>query len=194
MFTSEKVVAYELGYRTELSQSVSASISTFYNTYDDLRSIEPVSGNPGQAIILNGMSADTYGVELSATWQSFDFWRVRGGYTFFKKQMHVDGDLTGGTSEGNDPHHQFLLQSMVDLPAHFEVDTVLRYVDNLDQLGPTVPAYVAVDLRLAWHPKPSWEIAVVGQNLTDNQHPEFGPPGTRQEIPRSVYGKVTWKF
>jgi iron complex outermembrane receptor protein len=124
-----------------------------------------------------------------------DFWRLRGGYTFFKKDLDPNGDLNGGASEGNDPHHQFLLQSMIDLPAHFEFDSVLRYVDNLDQPGPTVPGYIALDLRVAWHPKPNWELAVIGQNLTDDQHPEFGSsPATWEEIPRSIYGKVTWKF
>jgi len=28
----------------------------------------------------------------------------------------------------------------------------------------------------------------------ENQHPEFGAAATRQEIPRSVFGKITWKF
>jgi iron complex outermembrane receptor protein len=58
-----------------------------------------------------------------------------------------------------------------------------------------VPSYVSLDLRLGWHPTPNWEFAIVGQNLLDKRHPEFlaaGAVGT--EIPRSVYGKVTWKF
>jgi iron complex outermembrane receptor protein len=57
-----------------------------------------------------------------------------------------------------------------------------------------VPSYVALDLRLGWRPTPNWEFAIVGQNLLDRQHPEFGAPATRQEIPRSVYGKLTWRF
>jgi iron complex outermembrane recepter protein len=57
-----------------------------------------------------------------------------------------------------------------------------------------VPSYVSLDLRLGWRPVPNWELAIVGQNLLDKRHPEFGAPATRQEIPRSVYGKVTWSF
>jgi iron complex outermembrane recepter protein len=86
---------------------------------------------------------------------------------------------------------------MLSLPAHFEFDTVLRYVDNLAEIGrssPSVPSYLTVDLRLGWRPRPDLELQLVGQNLLDNQHPEFGAPGSRHEIPRSVYGKVTWKF
>jgi len=195
-FDSETVIAYELGYRTELNRSLSVSVSTFFNDYDDLRSVEPIPGAPGQNIILNRLSAESYGVELASTWQPLDWWRLRGGYTYFVKHLFFEDslDLNQGRREGNDPHHQFQLQSMVNLPANLQWDGVLRYVDNLNQSGPTVPAYVALDLRLGWSPIPHWELSVVGQNLLDNQHPEFGLAATRQEIPRSVYGRVAWKF
>lgn len=195
-FDSEKLIAYELGYRAQLNRRVGLSLSTFFNDYDDIRSSEPIPGAPGQTIFLNGLRAETYGVELSVTWQALDWWRLRGGYIYFRKHIFFDDSLDSnrGRSEGNDPHHQFLVQSMINLPGHVEFDSVLRYVDNLNQVGPSVPGYVSLDLRLAWQPTPNWEIALVGQNLLDNQHPEFGALATRQEIPRSVYGKVTWKF
>src|SRR6266571_896628 len=53
---------------------------------------------------------------------------------------------------------------------------------------PPTPDYFAFDARLAWRFK-QWELAVIGKNLWDNSHPEF-----RSEIPRSVYGKVSWSF
>jgi iron complex outermembrane receptor protein len=53
---------------------------------------------------------------------------------------------------------------MINLPASFELDSVLRYVDNLNQLGPFVPSYVSLDLRLGWRPTPDREFAIVGQN------------------------------
>jgi hypothetical protein len=40
-------------------------------------------------------------------------------------------------------------------------------------------------------------LALVGQNLFDNQHPEFVPEyiNTRpSEVVRSMYAKATWKF
>ena len=194
LFQSETVIAYELGYRTQLGRHLSVSLATFFNDYDEIRSVEPVA--TGQSIILNGLRAETYGAELSLQWQPIHRWRLRGGYTFFKKHIFLGNSLdpNQGRAEGNDPHHQFLVQSMIDLPANLEFDSVVRYVDALDQFGPTVPSYLSTDLRFAWHPSRHWEISVVGQNILDHQHPEFGTPGSRQEIPRSVYGKVTWTF
>jgi len=195
-FDSETVIAYELGYRTELAERLGLSLAGFFNDYDDIRSVEPIAGAPGQFIILNGLRAKTYGVELSLTWQAMNWWRLRGGYTYFRKHVKLGDsqDINRGRGEGNDPHHQFLIQSMINLPANFEFDSVLRYVDNLNQRGPLVPSYVSLDLRIGWRPTPNWEFAIVGQNLLEKRHSEFGAPATRQEIPRSVYGKVTWKF
>jgi iron complex outermembrane receptor protein len=39
IFNSEKVIAYEVGYRTRIAERVSLSLATFYNHYTDLRSI-----------------------------------------------------------------------------------------------------------------------------------------------------------
>ena len=58
-----------------------------------------------------------------------------------------------------------------------------------------VPAYTELDLRLGWNATDALELSLIGQNLLHARHPEFGPPSPlRQEIQRSVYGKVTWRF
>ena len=80
----------------------------------------------------------------------------------------------------------------MDLPCHLELDAGIRYVDTL--AAPNVPSYIGLDLRLSWKPLKNLELAVVGQNLLDNRHPEFGAPTNRQEIERSVYGKISWSF
>ena len=73
-----------------------------------------------------------------------------------------------------------------------ELDCDFRYVDRL--ANQNVPSYVSADVRLGWQPTKHLELAVVGQNLLDSRHPEFGTGPTRHEIQRSVYGKVTWRF
>jgi hypothetical protein len=76
----------------------------------------------------------------------------------------------------------------MDLPAHFQFDVTARYVDSLPK--PHVPQYCDVDVRIAWQYR-QFEVAIVGQNILDNQHPEFDAD---QEVPRSIYGKLTWRF
>jgi iron complex outermembrane receptor protein len=95
-------------------------------------------------------------------------------------------------SEGNDPHDQVYLRSSMDLPHHVELDVAPRYVSKLS--NGDVPAYFAVDARLAWRPNDRLELAVVGRNLFDDRHPEFGGGPNGHEVERGVFGVVTYKW
>ena len=124
------------------------SISSFYNHYEGLRSLDFL--DPTTEIIANDFRGESYGVEFPAHIQPTEWWQLRGGYTWLQKYLRTDGkpNVNPSVREGNDPQNQFLLQSMMDLPAHFQLDFVARYVDRL--ASPPVPAYVTFDARLAW--------------------------------------------
>ena len=195
-FDSEKVVAYEAGWRLQTDTSLSLSLSTFYNDYDDLRSAEP--GPPPFGIPLtfaNGVKGHSYGVELAAMYQLSEWWRLRGGYTFLKKSLEVkpdSRDLNQGSVESDDPRNQLMFQSLLNLPRNIELDGVVRYVDALP--NPHVPGYVSLDLRVAWNASEHLELSLVGQNLLDDRHPEFVPTSpSPREIERSVYGRIVWR-
>ena len=196
-FASEKMIAYELGWRATPLKTLSFSLSSFYNTYDDIRSVEP--GPPPFNIPVtfgNGVKGKTYGVELSVTTQLTDWWNIKGGYTFLKKDLSVkegSKDTNEGTAESDDPENQLIVQSRVKLPARFELGTILRYVDHLPK--PFVPHYFGLDVRIGWKLSESLELNIIGQNLLDKQHPEFIPSSPSQrEIQRSIYGKITYSL
>jgi iron complex outermembrane recepter protein len=187
-FDSEKVTAYELGYRVRPVERWSVSLATFFNHYDELRSVD--AAGPTVFVLNNNQEADSWGAELASEFQIYDWWRLRGGYTWFEKNIWATAaTVVPGSDdlEGNDPTHQFVLHSMMDLPRHFQFDVVARFVSDLS--APEVPSYFTMDVRLAWHHR-NTEIAIVGQNLLDNSHPEFGP----NEIQRGVYGRLTLRW
>ena len=201
-FVSETVIAYEVGYRAQLGPQVLVSVSVFYNDYDDLRS---VSVTPGTIIPLyfdNNLEGETYGVELGTTYEVVKGWRLHGGYTLLREDIRVkpgEADLNNALNETADPRHQFSLRSSWDLPRRVELDAGLRWVDalriNNNGTSATVPSYCELDVRLAWRPSDNLELALVGQNLLHDQHPEYGVPGPgREEIERSVYAKATWRY
>ncbi|HEY1171747.1 MAG TPA: TonB-dependent receptor [Verrucomicrobiae bacterium] len=192
-FEAERLIAYELGYRLQPTERISLSLATFYNRYTDVYSVEPAAtGVPIPFTIQNGAEGQSYGLELSGVYQAADWWRLRGGYTYFHKDLwsQLGHNVTQAVlaSQGNDPQNQIVLQSILDLPQNFELDTTARFVSSLSD--PQVPRYFTFDVRLAWHYK-NMEFAVVGQNLWDRQHAEFN---SAQEIQRSVYGKVTLRW
>ncbi len=195
-FDSEELLAYELGYRVQPHERLSLSAAAFYNAYDNLRSIERV--NPSKVLpfmIANGQKGESYGTELTATYNVTDWWRLRTGYT----ELHVhirpkpgSTDTSHGRNESHDPSHQVSLHSSLDLPGQVEFDAAFRYVSRI--ANQRVPDYSELDVRLAWQPIPTLEFSLVGQNLLHGQHVEFGSPTTRQEIERGMYGKIVWRF
>ncbi|MFC0772993.1 TonB-dependent receptor plug domain-containing protein [Terrimonas alba] len=194
-FVSETMIAYELGWRSQPIQNLSFSLATFYNTYDKIRSIEPGPPPSNFPVTLgNGVKGKSFGAEVSATYQLMDWWSLRGGYTFLKKELSVKAgskDLNKASAESNDPRHQFLIQSSMDLPGRIEAGVVIRYVDKLTTRH--VPGYTGLDLRIGWKLSKAIELSVVGQNLLDKHHPEFiASPG--RQIERNVYGKILCRF
>ena len=76
----------------------------------------------------------------------------------------------------------------------WELGAELRAASDLPAV--TVPGYASIGLRLAWRPRPGFEIEVSGQNLNDPSHPEFRD-GTATQIAgirRSLHLRTTWHF
>lgn len=184
-FESEKLVAYELGFRIQRSELWSLSLATFYNNYNKLYSVESTADLPMAYYIKNGTEGYSTGMEFSGILRLFPMWRLRGGYTFFYKDLwnsNYDHSVLGF-----DAAHQVKLHSMLDLPGNLQLDVTSRYISELS--GTTVPEYFATDVELAWlvgH----FEFSLTGKNLFDKNHLEF--PGN--EIPRSLLGRITWRY
>ncbi|HEX5111314.1 MAG TPA: response regulator [Saprospiraceae bacterium] len=194
IFDSEKLNAYELGYRVRPSNSMSFSIATFYNQYTDLRSIDINPAPPPPAYFANHLEANTWGVEIFANVIATRWWKLRGGYTWMEEEFMKTSDLTlsnGYLREAIDPNNQFLIQSIMDIAKHFQVDGTVRYVDKLPASFtiPEVEAYTTFDLRVAYNYK--WiTVSVVGSNLASEKH---GSSGITR-IPRSYHGRLTIQF
>ena len=190
-FDSEKLLAYELGYRYQPIKKAAFSAAVFYNTYSNLYSVEPLP-NTLTYQIQNGSKGRSWGVEFSGSYQVTEKWRLRGGYTYFDKDLESKpGHNFDPDYLGNDVKSQVLLQSILELPFHFQFDAVGRYLDVLRQTLATarVPAYATFDLRLAYVVK-GFELALVGQNLAKKDHTEFGT----LKMPRNYYVKISTRF
>jgi iron complex outermembrane receptor protein len=198
---SEDLLAYELGYRIEPTKKLSFDIATFYNQYDNLLRFVP--GTPfvqGPVMVFpqtvqNSGSAETFGTEIAAQWKVLENWRLIAGYSW----QHVNLHPNDRAFQGN-PENQFQLRSYLDLPRNLQFNGALYYVDSqvaATGLGTTtIPSYVRLDLGLIWHPTKSLEIGIWGQNILQERHAEFPSlkSSVQTEIPRSVLGKITWKF
>lgn len=195
-FRSEDLVAYEAGYRFHPSRRLFLDVATYYNVYNHLRTLEPTLPTGLPLVVSNERKGDTYGAEVSATFQPTAWWQLVANYTYLQKDLRFlpgSHDPTAGSLEADDPRHYGSLRSSLALPHEVDFDVAVRFATRLP--NPASPGYVGVDVRLAFHPVKDVELSVVGLNLCDPRHPEFASGSPSQpEIPRSVHGQVTWRF
>lgn len=203
---SQKLMAYELGYRLQPADRLSFDVAGFYNQYSDFLifdfpyapefSTTPYPHNLYTGRVINGGEAETYGFEVSARWSVLDTWRLTGSYALLIEDLDDTVAYYSIFSRGRDPKNQASLRSSLDLPANLAFDAWLRYVDHLSFFH--VDHYLTLDLRLGWKPSPRFELAVVGQNLVQPSHLEFGPetylPTQVNPVPRSFYLQVTYRY
>src|SRR5437899_942852 len=191
-FASEVVEVYEIGYRDQPLPQVTYSISVFHNIYDKLRSVEPVSATT--SVLGNKMEGTGDGLEAWGSYQAARNWRLSAGVFFLRQRLSFKSDSgdSSVSAAGNDPAHQWLLRSSLDLPNRTQLDIAVRRVGALP--NPSVPAYTAVDVRYAWQLLRELEFALVGQNLFASSHAEFGNAATRSEMARGAYAKLRWTY
>lgn len=206
-FDSEKLLAYEIGYRFQPRENLSIDLAAFYNDYDDLQTFEKITPSPfpGDIIFDNKLSAHSYGVELAADWRPHEWWRLQTSYSYIEISsfLHDDSnDVDGANSviEGSSPKHQFSLRSMMDLSNRVTLDLWAYYVDELNKtsfsVDRSVASYSSLNARVAWRPLKNLELSLAGQNLLDNRHPEFVGENLliQTEVERSIYGQIRWDF
>jgi len=205
-FDSEELIAYEAGYRWQASPALSFDLALFYNDYESLASLE--FGEPyidpfdGRIILpisnLNLTTGHSRGAELQVEWAPLQDWLLSGSYTHIDLSLTPAGDdlNRGEWLEGSTPRHLAGLRSLLTLGDKFELDAQLRYQSrihsipsDLTQAG--IDSYTELDLRLGWRVSEHWDLSLVGQNLLDDQHAEFGPPEQRGNLERAAYLKAS---
>src|SRR5260221_6359385 len=124
---SADLLALELGYRVQVTSSLSADIATFYNNYSNLRTAEPgaprIEGSPAPTNIVipfvaaNKMSGGTYGAELFADSRVAPKWRLVGSYSYLQMNIKKNSDSLDPTPDnpnGSSRRHQWYLRSSID--------------------------------------------------------------------------------
>jgi iron complex outermembrane receptor protein len=208
-FKAEKTLSYELGYRFMPSRGFSVDTAMFYTRYRDHRSAEPLppvfETEPVDHFLFaykedNKLEAEIWGSEVVIVWQVFPWWRMEGQYSLLKLNLSQEQDGADYIStmlyEDSSPQQQCSLRFSFDLGPNWDFDLWLRYVDSISIYFTDVDDYFNLDVRLAWRPAPTLELALVGQNLIEDQHAEFQVEYGRAAtaVPRGFYGQIKWQF
>ena len=201
----EELQSWELGWRWQAAKSLTVDVASYYYQYKNLimatYGTPYGQGTPAPSVVIpvvtaNGTEGDSYGGEMALTWRPCDAWFATVSYSVRHTQLHsyLPDPIEFAGDSLTSPRQTVALTSGVKLGREVELTGALRYLDNIPYYH--VPAYVDLDLQLAWRPTRNLEVALVGQNLLHDQHAEYHASLVNQtaEIPRGVYAKVTWRF
>lgn len=201
----ERVEAIDFGWRHQFSPTASLDLSLFHARHTRQRGAAhegaPILVPPGYLLYAPVSNNDNHsniaGVELGADWRPSRDWRLQAHYSWVRDKAHI-GSTPGQVASiytGTTPRHQFSLRAAVDLGPKLQWDAWLRYVSKVALHD--IPAYTALDLRLAWKVHRKLTLALVGQNLLDPSHPEYGNSFVRSratELQRAFYLRADWTF
>lgn len=201
-FQDERLTAYELGYRSQLSAKSSLSISTFYNVYSELRSVQYSPGPALPILFANGMSGDTDGLEAWGNYQVSESWRMSAGGNWLHENLHFNpgSDNIGGIAlAGDDPSYQIALRSTMTFARSGLFYLDLRHIGALP--SPASPGYTELNAHVSWTASRAVTLALTGSNLLHPHHLEFGTTSqplqlgaTGVESGRSVFLEVQSRF
>jgi iron complex outermembrane receptor protein len=203
----EKVIAYEMGYRTFFGKRNLFDISLFYNDYSRLRTNESgavfVETSPVPHVVLPIVGGyekegESYGIEIAAEWFVNEQLTLKGHYSYYELDLEPPKGTTATMpelAEGLSPQHQASLRTLYQLTDDITVDTWLRYVDELPNND--VNSYIDMDIKLTWQPVHNVELSLVGQNLLEGARHEYRDDlvsNAPTQVERGVYVKALLKF
>ena len=205
-FKSEELTAFELGYRHQLTAHLSLDLAAFYNDYQHLATSTAEAKNvtlvnngidPPHFLIpfqfTNDMTGTSEGFEAAISWTIHPDLKLSANYSYLHISLEAL-DPTQESAEKLSPEHQAGLKVFWNISNNWTLDTTTTYVDDLP--ASEVDSYVRLDINLGTQISKALRFNVVGQNLIESAHREFGDINdiNAAEIERSLFAKLTWQF
>lgn len=206
-YESEKLMAYEVGYRAVPVTNVSFDLVAGIHRYSELLTGEIGTINPFASPFIvpafagNKSTWEAYGMEASVDWKVLENWNLELNlYSLFDIKTKIAPDSTDRFARSDEPNVLFNIRSQINLPRNVELDNILYYVDDSTSeefnTNARIPNYWRFDTRIGWQPTENLELSLVGQNLLEEKHIEAAGPlfGRNTMVDRSIFGKVTLRF
>ncbi|HEY8614595.1 TonB-dependent receptor plug domain-containing protein [Phenylobacterium sp.] len=195
---SEKLVAYEAGYRGRVTDAATLSVTAYYHDYDELRTNENVPGRTPPIFVGNTMEGETWGVEAWSEVQVTPAWRVSLGGSLLRKDFRLkpgSRDVARFEAAGADPSWWLKARSHFRLTDRVSLDLAVRAYDDVPRLTASgyvgTPGYAEASARLAWRVTDQFELSLTGHDLLHERHAEASET-RRTEVPRSAFVTLRW--
>ena len=214
---SESMLAYELGWRKQLGETVGLDVALFEQDYDDLvytRVKQPeLSGGVDvpphlelDSEVVNGAEMRARGVETVLELRPRPWVRIQASYTWLDLDLldapmdPAQGDMAvsffNNNSEDSPRHTGFVRVGLAPSPT-WSADLGFRVSSALDDVPDEQAVYRfpiegvrELQARLAWRPDPAVEVSLLGRNLIDDGRVDLEDRTDiypAAEIPRQIF-------
>ncbi len=177
----ERLTAYELGYRLQFGDRWAVDVTAFAGDYDDLVSVPPETFGTFNQL---GSGATLAG-DITLSFRASSTLRMESSYSWLRTE--IDGPVLPIEEEGT-PRHAAQLRAYWDISSRWQLNGAIYRVGDIPRQS--IDGYTRTDIGLSWQPTPRIEVALWGQNLTDDAHAE----ATNAEVPRSIYAQVSMEL
>ena len=207
---SETIYSTEAGYRFRPSDSFFLDVSVYCNDYDDIIYLE--LGEFKQSFseyenrieyewpfhMTNDLKARAFGGEITLDWQLLGWWKIKAYYAYLSFELDLskidDLFLYYFNISDENPKHEISLQSWMDVSQRLELNTRVRYIDEVP-LDNHKNNFI-LDVQVRWKISDCLDMFVLCKNLTDSKavfvsKDYFEAPDIRE---RSIYGKIEYRF
>lgn len=177
---AEDLIAWELGSRYVLNDSLSLDLALFIHDYDNLQggtlqsaSVDIFDGQPVFLISYganNNFDGRSYGAELAADWRVLPEWKLLLAYNFLDMKLR-EPDVMEVAYPERYSQHQVSLQSRWDISSQFQADCWLTYTDGME--AQDIDECWDLQLRVDWHVNSACHIELIGQNLFHDDKKEI---------------------
>lgn len=200
---SEKLYAYESGFRWKLNDELYFDAAAYLNDYKRLRNYLFKGfdiDDQFSAFVLeydNNSTGRSEGVEFACDYRPGYDWRMKFSYSYHNFNSYSDVGTVNDIAkifEHQSPLHQVSMISYHEISHRLQFDWTLRHVDEL--YDGAIPRYSDVDVRLGWLVDKNISVSLVGKDIFSSPRVEFadtlyGPVIT--EIQKSFFIQFEWR-
>lgn len=166
---SPSLLAFEFGLRKRFAERLLLQLDTFvYEVDNQLNGLDTDPGT-GATLYLTDGRTSAYGGELSLAWNPVENLHVTGFVANTMANTRNVDPTSFATIEYEVPRLRSGFTAAYELVPGLELSGNLLYTRSW--YG--IPSWWRLDLRMALQATESTSIELVGQNLTDPQHPEY---------------------
>ncbi len=186
---NEDLLAYEVGFKGNLSDTFAVSTAAFYYDYSDLQ-VELAILDPRSGIatnkLANASSANIFGLEVESQWRATEKLTILANVSYLDTEYTDDFFVSDNktntirNAKGNElnrsPNSKFSLAAYYRQP--METGTLLltgnythvgeQFVTVFNDDIEAIDSYSQLNGRISWQPNSErYEVSIYGSNLTD---------------------------